>query len=109
MKRVIAVPAVVWLVCAVVVLAMVSMPQVGLAEQPLEPFVAVAQTQGSLASVSWTVVSNPGSLVKDQAPTVPGQHPSAYIDADLLTAWLDLHGGRSRPANREPDLLRYDF
>ena len=109
MKRVIAVPAVVWLVCAVVVLAMVSMPQVGLAEQPLAPFVGVAQTEGSLTGVSWAVVAVPSPLAEHQEPTVSDQYPSVAIDADLLSAWLDLHGGRSRTVNREPDLLRYEF
>ena len=98
MKRMIDVPVFVWLVCTAG-LALVSMPPAGFAEQPLEPFVAVAKTPGSLAGVSWTLVTDP-SLSGDL---------SAYSHAEHVPAWLDLHGGKSRAVNREPDLLRHEF
>ncbi len=76
-------------------LAMVSVPPVGYAEQP--------------AGVSWSVIDDSHQSVERQAPTGIGQHVFRRPQARPSPAWLDLHGGRSRAANREPDLWRYEF
>jgi len=86
-----------WVGCAVgtAVLAIVSVPSVGCTEQP--------------AGISWGVISPSGQLVERQAPMVIGQHRLADRQARPSPAWLDLHGGRSRAANRQPDLWCYEF
>jgi hypothetical protein len=94
------------------VLAMVSVPPVGFTEQPLKQLpkvVEVSKDQEPLAGVSWSVISDPGQSVERQAQMVIGQHLSADRQARPSSAWLDLHGGRSRAANREPDLWRSEF
>ena len=78
------------------VLAMVSVPPVGWTEQPL-------------AGVSWSVINDSGQSVERQAPMVIGQHLLANRQARPSPAWLDLHGGKSRAVNREPDLWRQEF
>ena len=103
-----------WVGCAVgtAVLAMVSVPPVGCTEQPLKQVpevVEVIKGQGPLAGVSWRVINDSGQSVERQAQMVIGQHLSADRQARPSPAWLDLHGGRLRAANREPDLLRYEF
>lgn len=94
------------------VLAMVSVPPVGFAEQPLTQgpeVVGVIKGQGPLAGVSWSVINDSDQSVERQAPMVIGQHRLADRQAKPSPAWLDLHGGRSRAVNREPDLWRYEF
>lgn len=87
-----------WIGCALATaaLATVSVPPVGCAEQPL-------------AGVLWSVIKDPSQLVERQAPMVIGQHVLARRQAKPSSGWLDLHGGKSRAANREPDLWRYEF
>ncbi len=70
-----------------VALVMVSVPLIGLTEQPLKQVPEVAEVS------------------KDQEPLAGVFSGQARYSA----AWLDLHGGRSRAANREPDLMRYEF
>ncbi len=94
------------------VLAMVSMPMVGWTEQPLKQVpevIEAVKVQGPLAGVSWSVINDSDQPVEGQAPMVIGQHLKADRQAGPSSAWLDLHGGKSRAANREPDLLRYEF
>ena len=103
-----------WVGCAMgtAVLAMVGVPLVGFAEQPLTQVpevVEVIKGQGPMAGVSWSVIKDSGQSVEHQAPMAIGQHVSADRQARPSPAWLDLHGGRSRAANREPDLWRHEF
>ncbi|OGW90658.1 MAG: hypothetical protein A3D28_05775 [Omnitrophica bacterium RIFCSPHIGHO2_02_FULL_63_14] len=93
-------------------LAMVSVPTVGFTEQPLTQLpevVEVIKDQGPLAGVSWSVIKDSDQSVERQAPMVIGQHVLARRQARPSPAWLDLHGGRSRAVNREPDLWRHEF
>ena len=97
---------------ATAVLTAVSIPLVGWAEQPLtqEPEVVEAnEGQGPLAGVSWSVINDSEWTAEHQAPLVIGQHASRRQQARPSSGWLDLHGGRSRAANREPDLLRHEY
>ena len=103
-----------WVGCVVgtAVLAMVSVLPVGCAGQPLKQVPKVAEViegQGPLAGVSWSVIKDSGQSVEPQAPMVISQHLLADRQAGPSPAWLDLYGGRSRAANREPDLGRYEF
>ncbi len=94
------------------VLAMVSGPPVGFTEQPLTQLpevVEVIKGQGPLAGVSWSVIKDSGQSVERQGRMIIGQHLLADRQARPSPVWLDLHGGRSRAVNREPDLLRYEF
>lgn len=94
------------------VLAMVSGPPVGFTEQLLtqsSDAVEVMKGQGPLAGVSWSVINGAGQSVERQAPMVIGQHVLARRPARPSSVWLDLHGGRSRAVNREPDLWRHEF
>ena len=94
------------------VLAMVSVPPVGCVEQPLTPVpevVEMSKGQELVAGVSWSVTKDSGQSVEGQAPMGIGQHVLARRQARPSPAWLDLHAGRSRVVNREPDLLRYEF
>jgi len=94
------------------VLAMVSGPLVGFTEQPLTQLseaVEVIKGQEPLAGVSWSVIKDSGQSVERQGQMVIGQHVLARRQARPSPAWLDLHGGKSRAVNREPDLMRYEF
>jgi hypothetical protein len=94
------------------VLAMVSLLPVGCVGPPLKrvPKVAeVSKDQGLLTGVSWSVINDSGQSVERQAPMVIGQHLSSDRQTGPSPAWLDLHGGRSRAVNREPDLWRHEF
>ena len=86
----------VWRAAGTTALVMVSVLLVGLTEQPL-------------AGVSWSVITDSEQSVERQAPMVVGQHILARRPAKPSRAWLDLHGGKSRAVNREPDLSRYEF
>jgi len=91
---------------------MVSGPLVGFTEQPLTQspeVVEVTNGQGPLAGVSWRVINNSDQSVERQAQMAIGQHVLARRPTRPSPAWLDLHGGRSRAVNREPDLWRYEF
>ncbi len=95
----------------VAVLALVSVPSVGCAEQLLaqrSEVVEAVKGQAPLAGVSWRGVNDSMPSVERPPQTVIGQHLLAG-QARPSPAWLDLHGGRSRAVNREPDLWRYEF
>ena len=93
-------------------LAMVSVSLVGCIEQPLKQLPKVAEVskdQGPLAGVSWSVIEDSDPSVERQTQMVIGQHVLADRLAKPSLEWLDLHGGKSRAVNREPDIGRYEF
>lgn len=114
----------------VTVLASVGLPQVGLAEQPLEQlpkdvasfslaWVALPQTMaevtkdhGPLVGASWGVVKGSSEAaarivnLMDEAPSAIRPRQS---ETDRSPAWLNIDNSRSRRMRREPALLRYTF
>lgn len=103
-----------WVGCAVgtAALAMVSGLPVGCAGQPrkqVPKFAEASKNRGLLAGVSWSVIEDESQPVEHQAPMAIGQHSLTDQQVKPSPEWLDLHGGKSRPVNREPDLGRYEF
>ncbi len=81
-----------WVGCIVrtAALTLIGMPLVGLIERP--------STQA------------PEHIeVMESQELVTGVLGSADLRVRRSSAWLDLHGGRSRAVNREQDLWRYEF
>jgi len=71
--------------------------------------VEVIKGQGPPGGVSWSVIKDWGQSSAHRSPMVIGQHRVAERQAGPSSAWLDLHAGRSRAVNREPDLWRHEF
>ena len=93
-------------------LAILSVSPVGCAAQPRKQAPEAAEADkgpGLLAGASWSVISDSRRLAERQQVMVVGQHAAADQQARPSPVWLDLHGGRSRAVNREPDLGRYEF
>lgn len=109
----------------VAAVAAISLPQVGLAEQPLKQlpddvvsfslaWVALPQTMvevgkddGPLAGASWGVVKGSSAVVERVTGLMDGE--TADRDARPSAAWLNLNNAGSRQSRHEPALLRYTF
>ena len=64
----------------------------------------------ALTSVALAESRDPSSAgMGRRTPKQPEQALELPTETRLSPAWLDLHGGRSRAINREPDLLRHEF
>jgi len=93
-------------------LVIAGVPLVGFADRPLKQLAEafeVIKGQGPMAGVSWSVINGSEPVIEWPASRGIGQHRAAKQQAAPSAAWLDLHGGKSRAANREPDLWRREF